>query len=445
MKEKRIALLLLVAGLAAMLVLPLAHPIRQVQAVDKNKLYLGDLTAAQNSCYFYKVDTTEWDTKIKVGNIEYDKGVCTHPGPDGPAELIYNIEGLAYTVFYAVGGKDASAGAQVGGDSGIKGTKVQLQVYVDGVLKADSGELAYPDVYEFKVDITGAKELKLMVADGGDGIYCDATSWAAAQFLTSSADVPSMTTPDPTPEPTPIPTQDPAFQDAVTVYISDMVFQNETAYADALVRDANIADELIYINDKYFEKGVCIHAMPSGEAYFDIDLTGLGFTTFASYIGITESMADNVTMGSVVFRIYGDGELKYESNLISYPSGDEVNDPELVKVDITGVNMLRLALTNGGDGHAGDWGGWGNACVSKLTETEDIFATPVPTATPEPKETPVKPANSPTPTAPEKRTEEHSSGWILPVCIIAAAAGAAAAGAILFLKKKNSKERRDKK
>lgn len=147
------------------------------------EMYLGDLEVNQNNSLMYFVDTTERNTQIKIGGKVYEKGIVTHPGTEGPAELTYSISGLGYSVFRAVGGKDASAGFEVGGDSGINGTKVQLQVYVDGVLKADSGTLAYPETYEFDVDITGANELKLVVMDGGDSIYCDATAWAGARLI----------------------------------------------------------------------------------------------------------------------------------------------------------------------------------------------------------------------------------------------------------------------
>ena len=140
--------------------------------------YLGDITPEQNGNLFYYVNSADGgNTQICLNGKTYEKGICTHPGDGGPSELTYDISGLGYNVFCATGGKDVSAGAFVGNDQ-ILNTLVQLQVYVDGVLQADSGALAYPNTYEFRVNITGAKELKLVSSHGGDGIFCDTSSYA---------------------------------------------------------------------------------------------------------------------------------------------------------------------------------------------------------------------------------------------------------------------------
>ncbi len=145
--------------------------------------YLGDITPEQNGNLFYYVNSADGgNTQICLNGKTYEKGICTHPGDGGPSELTYDISGLGYNVFCATGGKDVSAGAFVGNDQ-ILNTLVQLQVYVDGVLQADSGALAYPNTYEFRVNITGAKELKLVSSHGGDGIFCDSTSWAEARLI----------------------------------------------------------------------------------------------------------------------------------------------------------------------------------------------------------------------------------------------------------------------
>lgn len=350
-----------------------------------NGRYLSDMSATKNEhALLYLNDVTERDTIIKVGGVEYDKGVVTHPGYEGPSELTYNIEGLGYSIFYAVGGKDASAGYQVGGDSGIRGTKVQMQVYVDGVLKADSGELAYPDTYVFIVDIKGAKELKLVTLDGGDTIYCDATAWADARLLNSESDIPQQKTPEPTPEPTPVPTQNPEFKNKTTVYLSDMVIRNFNAYRDTLGLDENIAGEELYINMNYYEKGISFHAVSGApNAFVEVDIEGLGFKTFNSYIGICYSMSADLTMGTIVCKVYCDDVLKYESEIIK--ATDENGnwlDPQFIQVDVTDAKVLRLEVTNAGDNIMGDMSCWGGACVSKLTDVNEIYKTPEPTATP---------------------------------------------------------------
>lgn len=365
-------------SLIAMLIIFAIH-VGMVVLAENKRVYLSDIEGNAISGLRFLQDETESGSLINVGGIEYEKGIVVHPDYNNVASVVvYNIEGLGYEKFYAIGGKDKSAGSAVGGDSGIKGTAIQMEVYVDGELKADSGILLYPDVYEFIVDIAGAKELKLVVKDGGDTIYCDATAWAQAQLLMKGAEIPAMVTPAP---PTPKPTQDPSLKDAEMVYISDMAFDDWVCHTNEVGRDGNIHDEELYISGEYYEKGIMIHAIMNGEAYVDIDISGLGFKTFASYIGLAESMKFDLTMGTVVFRVYGDGELLYESETKAFVSDFEI--PELISVDVTGVEMLRLAVGNADGNFSGDMAAWGGARLSKLTDLEEIMATPEPTATPE--------------------------------------------------------------
>ena len=61
-----------------------------------------------------------------------------------------------------------------GNDSG----SVSFQVYTDGKLAADSGKVTIRDqAIPLWADLTGVKELKLVVSDCGDGIYGDIANW----------------------------------------------------------------------------------------------------------------------------------------------------------------------------------------------------------------------------------------------------------------------------
>ncbi len=145
--------------------------------------YLSDMVGTKDeNCLLYLNDKTEYGGKINVGGVEYEKGIITHPGPGGAGTVTFNIEGLGYTYFRAVVGKDKSAGSAVG-EEVIMRSRINTQVYVNGVLAAESGILEYPNAYTYNVDITGAKELKIVSGDGGDSINCDATGWADARLL----------------------------------------------------------------------------------------------------------------------------------------------------------------------------------------------------------------------------------------------------------------------
>ena len=148
-------------------------------SANEDVKYLGELevTKDEHSLLFY-VDNNGSGGKINVGNVEYDHGILTHPDVSADSVLIYSVKDSGYTHFRAIGGKDASAGQP---------TYVEMKVYVDGELRADSGAMTTPSVYNFNVNIEGASELKLVVTNGGDGHPYDATAWADAKLIKTQA------------------------------------------------------------------------------------------------------------------------------------------------------------------------------------------------------------------------------------------------------------------
>ncbi len=335
----------------------------------------------------YGVNSTlTWpDKPVKVGGNEYAHGVSFHPLPDSPAHLVYNIEGMGFKTFYAIVGKDAAAGAAVGGDSGIKGTTIGSEVWIDGVKIAESGALKYPETYEYKLDVTGAKELKIVITDGGDTIYCDTSSWANACLSADAFDsfvLPAeaaAVTPEPTEEPTPPRTNPPDIDTLDEIQISNMEWIAAEIYSGANdgvpARDENIAQEELWIADEYFEKGVCFHAKPGGNSFLEISLDGRDFKSFAAYAGTAISGKYDVSMATVEFIFYLDGSEVYRTGLLTS------EDLKQVFFSIEGGKVLRIELTDGEDGISGDWGALGDAKLLKTVSKEEAFATPEPTPT----------------------------------------------------------------
>lgn len=110
---------------------------------------------------------------IVVNARMYEKGIETHvaaEGDEGMAVLVYDISGFDYDTFSATVGKAVS-------NNGGVGKQAQFFVYVDGVLKAESPVLTNIEDYYIEADISGGKELKLCVSDGGDGIANDDVAW----------------------------------------------------------------------------------------------------------------------------------------------------------------------------------------------------------------------------------------------------------------------------
>ncbi|MFL0267538.1 glycoside hydrolase family 2 TIM barrel-domain containing protein [Candidatus Clostridium radicumherbarum] len=111
------------------------------------------------------------------GAITYNKGIGTHAN----STIIYNIEGKGYKTFESY----------VGVDQEITGNYTDgliFQVYLDGVIKFDSGLMKKNTVQKFiSLDLAGSKELKLVVTDGGKGNNSeDHADWANAGFITNT-------------------------------------------------------------------------------------------------------------------------------------------------------------------------------------------------------------------------------------------------------------------
>ncbi|MFD0716666.1 NPCBM/NEW2 domain-containing protein [Paenibacillus sp. GCM10027626] len=144
-----------------------------------SQLYLSDLP------WIYA--TTGWGTihrdasvegnPIKLltdsGVVAYDKGIGTHAN----SEIIYDIAGRGYGRFQGYVGLDQEKNMSDVGS-------VDFQVWADGEKLFDSGTMKRDTPAKFvDVDVSGRKQLKLVVTDAGDGIGNDHADWADAQFI----------------------------------------------------------------------------------------------------------------------------------------------------------------------------------------------------------------------------------------------------------------------
>ena len=105
----------------------------------------------------------------------------------------------------------------------------------------------------------------------------------------------------------------------------------------------------ITINGAYFPLGLGVHA--PAEITYQIDGA---YTSFESYVGIDDEV-DPCNNASVRFEVYTDGSLAYQS-----PIRRATDDTLFVQVDLTGVNEVRLVVTDAGDGDACDHADWGD-------------------------------------------------------------------------------------
>jgi hypothetical protein len=82
---------------------------------------------------------------------------------------------------------------------------------------------------------------------------------------------------------------------------------------------------------------------------------------FTASVGIDQSMAPDNKIGAgatVEYLIYTDGRLAWRSGLVTLQT-----PVKNVDVDLSGVNELRLVVTNGGDNTDWDWAVWADPTI----------------------------------------------------------------------------------
>ncbi|GAA3517005.1 protein kinase domain-containing protein [Actinocatenispora rupis] len=80
-------------------------------------------------------------------------------------------------------------------------------------------------------------------------------------------------------------------------------------------------------------------------------------TSFTATIGI-DAAAVRVQGGTVAFQVVGDGKALYDSGVVTWQT-----PPKPVQVDVTGVQVLDLVVSDGGDGNANDNADWADAAL----------------------------------------------------------------------------------
>ena len=103
--------------------------------------------------------------------VSYEKGIGAH----STSTIVYDLSDKNYAYFSSYVGVDRQMYGSVG--------SVSFEVWVDGEKKFDSGLMNSKDSQQYvEVDINGAKELKLVVTDGGNGNGSDHGVWGDAKL-----------------------------------------------------------------------------------------------------------------------------------------------------------------------------------------------------------------------------------------------------------------------
>lgn len=140
------------------------------------------------------------------------------------------------------------------------------------------------------------------------------------------------------------------------VYLSSLPWEKASAgwsrNQDGLPRrDKDIEDRPLRLASRIYRKGIGTHA-PSEIAYS----LGGQFARFSAVIGGAE------VNGTVVFQVYGDDKLLFDSGVLR-----GLRDVKRVDVSLPGVQQLRLVVTDAGDGYFSDEANWADARLEKVS------------------------------------------------------------------------------
>ena len=152
---------------------------RTIAVVNMNDYrYLTDYdwTSTKNSYATPKKDISNGNNTLRLTNengkeVSFERGIGAHSN----STITYDLTDKDYSYFSSYVGVDREMFGTVG--------SVTFEVYVDGEKKFDSKLMKSKDPMKYlEVDINGAKELKLVVTDGGNGNGSDHATWGDAKL-----------------------------------------------------------------------------------------------------------------------------------------------------------------------------------------------------------------------------------------------------------------------
>lgn len=153
--------------------------------------------------------------------------------------------------------------------------------------------------------------------------------------------------------------------DPLQIYVSDLAFSEEDngwGHAEIDRSNGEMASEdgnTITINGVSYEKGLGVHAYSSLKFLLNGE-----YAEFCAKIGVDDEEAG---LGSVIFKVFLDGQLAYQSNVLHAN-----NNAVPISVDVTNANEMRLVVTDGGDGQNHDHADWADARLIRAEVSDHL-------------------------------------------------------------------------
>lgn len=317
----------------------------KVEALDVSRgTYVSDMDWAGSTNFWGQAerDSSNGENvagdgrQLVIGGKKFVKGVGVHAG----SEIKINLNGNYSTFLSTIGLDDETDGQG----------SVRFEVWADGKRLYASGEITGASGRKnISVDVSGKKQMTLIVTNAEDNADFDHADWADARLL--SAEVAAPVEPA---NPSRPPTTTPA---SGVVYLSDMdwdSYSNGWGTPEKNRSNGNKGRKdggTITLNGKTYAKGIGAHS--TGDIRYNL---GGKYSSFTADIGIDDEVGDN---GSVIFQVFADGEKLFDSGLMTGAS-----DTQKISVNVQGKQELWLVVLAADGTRDYDHADWADA---KLT------------------------------------------------------------------------------
>lgn len=144
------------------------------------------------------------------------------------------------------------------------------------------------------------------------------------------------------------------------VYLSDLNWTSAQSPYHSAQKDRAASGQPLRIGGVTYDKGVGVHS--HSELVYNI---GGQYARFTAQVGIDDYVGNGSSDGSAVFQVWGDGVLLAASRRLT-----GADSAELLDVDVTGVQQLRLVTTTGGDNDYKDHTNWADAKLYRNAEEQ---------------------------------------------------------------------------
>ena len=258
---------------------------------------------------------------LTIGGQVYQKGLGVHAGSE---------------IQYTLGGYCTTFTAQVGLDDEVGNLgSVNFQLWNGATKLYDSGVLRGVDSAKaVSVNVSGVQTLRLVVTNGGDSIDYDHADWGDARVSCESSSPAGGET-----------------------QLSDLGWQSASNGWGPVERNQSNGEQgagdgkPLAIGGQVYAKGLGTHAL--SEVSF---VLGANCSVFTAQVGLDDEVGNN---GSVNFQLWNGATKLYDSGVLR---GSD--SARAVSANVTGVQTLRLVVTDGGDNNYYDHADWGDAKVT---------------------------------------------------------------------------------